>query len=158
MQKCSLNTLTLCLALGLVVLSVGFAQAQEVSKTETAGKYSVTLKLLPAESFSGPNAEMVRDGGAKAVEANGPEQPNHHLVAFVKEADKPVEKAKVEISYRNTSAKGAKWTKLPVVRMHEAGKGMDTTHFGNNVKLAPGDYEVRVTVDGNPATFQISVS
>ncbi len=131
-------------------------QAQEVSKTETAGEYSITLKVLSAESFSGPKAEMVRDGGAKAVNVNTSEQPNHHLVAFVTEDNKPVEKAKVEISYRESSSSATKWTKFPVVRMHETGKGLDTTHFGNNVKLAPGSYEVRVSVDGEaPATFQI---
>jgi hypothetical protein len=135
------------------------AQPQEVSKTETAGKYSITLKVLPAESFSGPKAEMVRDGGAKAVDVNSAEQPNHHLVAFVKDNDKPVQKAKVEISYRESSSSATKWTKLPVVRMHEAGKGLDTTHFGNNVKLAAGSYEVRVTVNGElPAIFQIPLS
>ncbi len=144
-------------ALGVILPAC--AQAQEVSKTETAGKYTITLKVLPAESFSGPKAEMVRDGGAKAVEVNGPEQPNHHLVAFLKANDKPVEKAKVEISYRESSSSPMKWTKLPVVRMHEAGKGLDTTHFGNNVKLAAGSYEVQVTVNGTASvTFQVTVS
>ena len=148
-------------AIASVVFTLGVivpacAQAQNVSKTETAGKYSITLKVLPAESFSGPKAEMVRDGGAKAVELNSPEQPNHHLVAFLRENNKPVEKAKVEISYREGSS--GKWTKLPVVQMHEAGKGLDTTHFGNNVKMPPGNYEVQVTVNGGaPAMFQITL-
>jgi len=149
-------------AIASVVFTLGVivpacAQAQDISKTETAGKYSITLKVLPAESFSGPKTEMVRDGGAPAVELNGPEQPNHHLVAFLKEDDKPVEKAAVTISYREGSS--GKWTRLPVVQMHEAGKGVDTTHFGNNVKLAPGNYEVKVTVNGGaPAMFQITLS
>ena len=134
------------------------AHAQEISKEAKAGKYSVTLKVLPAESFSGPQAEMVRDGGAPANDLNGPAQPNHHLVAFVKEGDKPVENAKVSIAYRDSSSKTAKWTTLPVARMHVAGKGPETTHYGNNLKLAPGNYEVRVTVNGSgPATFEFSL-
>ncbi len=134
------------------------AQAQEISKQAMAGKFSVTLKVLPAEAFSGPQAEMVRDAGAQPDELNGPGQPNHHLVAFIKEGDKPVEKAEVTISYRESSSKTAKWMTLPVARMHVAGKGAETTHFGNNVKLEPGNYEVRVTVDhSSPATFDFSL-
>ena len=144
-------------ALG-ILCSPPSAQAQEISKEATAGNYSVTLKVLPAESFSGPQAEMVRDGGAEANELNSPAQPNHHLVAFIKEGDKPVEKAKVSITYRDTSSKSAKWMTLPVARMHVAGKGLETTHYGNNVKLEPGNYEVRVTVNGSgPATFEFSL-
>ena len=144
-------------ALG-ILCAPSSAQAQEISKTAMAGKYSVTLKVLPAESFSGPGAEMVRDGGAQPDELNGPAQPNHHLVAFIKESDKPVEKATVAITYRESSSKTAKWMTLPVARMHVAGKGPDTTHFGNNVKLDPGNYEVRVTVNGSgPATFDFSL-
>ncbi len=158
MRKASWIAIAVGFGFTFGVILLADAQAQEISKTEMAGKYSVTLKVLPAESFSGPTAEMVRDGGAQANEVNGPEQPNHHLVAFVKENDKPVEKADVKISYRESSSSAAKWTKLPVVRMHVAGKGPETTHFGNNVKLAPGSYEVHVTVNGSaPATFQITL-
>jgi hypothetical protein len=131
--------------------------AQNVSETGTAGKYSLTLKVLPAESFEGPHAEMTRDAGAMANMAGGEAAPNHHLVVFVKENDKPVEEAKVTISYRQLSPEKGKWVSLPVARMHMAGKGMETTHYGNNVKLAPGSYEARVTVNGAPATFHFSL-
>jgi hypothetical protein len=34
-----------------------------------------------------------------------------------------------------------------------------TTHYGNNVRLEPGSYEARVTVNGSaPATFQFSLA
>ncbi len=155
---------TSLLAVVAFVLALGIlcpprsAQAQEISKTAMAGNYSVTLKVLPAEAFSGPKAEMVRDGGAAADELGGPGQPNHHLVVFLKENDKPVEKAEVSIKYRESSSKTAKWMNLPVARMHVAGKGPETTHFGNNVKLAPGKYEVHVTVNGSePANFDFTL-
>jgi hypothetical protein len=149
---------TLSLTLG-VLFAPPVAQAQEISKTAMAGTYSVTLKVLPAESFSGPHAAMVRDGGAQSNLLNGPEQPNHHLVAFVRESGKPVEEATVAISYRGGSPKKDKWMPLPVVRMHMAGKGPETTHYGNNVKLAPGSYEARVTVNGSkPTIFKFSLS
>ncbi len=155
----SLSTVVmLSLALG-VLFAPPVAQAQEISKTGMAGTYSVTLKVMPAESFIGPHAAMVRDGGAQPNLLNGPERPNHHFVAFVRESGKPVEKATVAISYREVSPKKGDWMPLPVVRMHVAGKGPETTHYGNNVKLAPGSYEARVTVNGSEsAIFQFSLS
>lgn len=75
-----------------------------------------------------------------------------------KESGKPVEDAAVEISYRRLSSKVAAWKKLPVVRMHVAGDGLETTHYGNNVDLPSGNYEVRVAVNGKgPVTFRFSL-
>lgn len=148
----------LIFALGLL-LAPGAAQAQTVSKTAKAGIFSVTLKVLPAESFTGPKSAMVKDSGAEPNTLNGPDHPNHHMVAFVKKDGKPVEDAMVDISYRDLSSKMKGWMKLPVVRMHVRGHGLATTHYGNNVRLEPGRYEVRVTVNGNgPATFHFSLT
>ena len=153
----------LTLAVG-AFLAPGVARAQNISKTATAGAYTVTLKVLPAETFTGAGAEMARDAGAAPDAVNGPGKPNHHLVAFVTKDGKPVEDATVTISYRQASANTAgsdgmgSWTALGVVRMHVAGKGPETTHFGNNVHLAAGSYDVRVSVNGSaPATFRISL-
>lgn len=141
-------SLPTALVFALVALLLPLAaQAQNVSKTATAGPYSLTLKVLPAESFTGPHAEMVRDGGAKPILVHGPEMPNHHMVVFVQRDGKPVEKASVSIHYRMISPKRSKWMDLPVVRMHVSGKGLATTHYGNNVKLDPGSYEARVKVN-----------
>jgi len=144
------------LALGALVLPA-LAQAKPISKTLRVGAYSITLKVLPAESFTGPNAAMVRDGGAEANKVNGPENPNHHLVAFVKKNGNAVEHATVDISYKDLSSM-SRWMALPVVRMHARGHGLASTHYGNNVRLNPGKYEVRVAVDGQrPATFRFSL-
>jgi hypothetical protein len=43
--------------------------------------------------------------------------------------------------------------------MHVNGKGLQTTHFGNNVKLSRGKYEVRVSVNGSkPAVFRFAIT
>ena len=140
------------------LLLPGDAQAQNVSESGKPGIYSVTLKVLPAEAFTGPQAEMAWDGGAKADELNGPGNPNHHLVVFIEESAKPVEKATVSIHYRQLSPKAGKWMVLPVARMHVEGKGPETTHFGNNLTLGPGSYEARVTVNGKgSAMFHFSL-
>ncbi len=124
------------------------AQAQNVSSTAMAGAYSVTLRVLPAESFSGPKAAMARDSGAQPEQLDGPMHPNHHMVAFIKKNGTPVANAKVEIRYRKLSPMMGAWKSLPVVRMHVSGKGPETTHYGNNLVLGPGKYEARVTVNG----------
>lgn len=147
----------LLFALGFMLLPLA-AQAQVVSKTAKAGAYSVTLKVLPAESFRGPHAEMVRDAGAKPNLLGGPAHPNHHMVAFVKKIGRPVENARVSIRYRELSPRKGRWMSLPVVRMHVAGKSLATTHYGNNLHLGPGNYEVRVAVDGSgPAIFHFTL-
>lgn len=147
----------LLLALGVLILPA-LAQAKPISKTEKVGSYSVTLKVLPAESFKGPHAAMVRDGGARANKVNGPETPNHHMVAFVKKNGNPVEHATVDISYRDLSSKMSSWMSLPVARMHAEGHGLASTHYGNNVRLNPGRYVVRVAVNGQrPGTFRFSL-
>ena len=133
------------------------SRAQNISEVARSGAYTVNLKVLPAETFHGSHAEMMHDGGAMGAAVNGPEHPNHHLVVFVKKDGKPVEDAKVTIAY--TQSAWGHWKHLPVARMHVAGKGPETTHYGNNVDLAPGKYEVRVTVNGQRfAIFRITLS
>jgi len=149
----SLFAAALIIVLGGVLLTA-VARAQAVSKTAKAGSYALTLKVLPAESFTGPKAEMVRDGGANPNKVNGPEHPNHHMVVFVKQNGKPVENATVDMNYRRLSPNPTNWKLLPVVRMHVKGHGLATTHYGNNVKLPRGKYAVQVGVNGGmPATI-----
>lgn len=153
----SLFAAALIVAFGELIV-VGAAMAKGVSETAKAGAYSVDLKVLPAEKFVGPNAEMVEDAGAAPVTVNGPEHPNHHLVAFIKKNGAPVEDASVSISYRRLSPNRSDWTKLPVAQMHVTDKTLATTHYGNNVKLKPGNYEARVTVNGtNTATIRFTL-
>jgi hypothetical protein len=131
-----------------------------MSQSQQAGAYTVTLKILPPEAFHGPSAEMAWDGDAEPVELGAPANPNHHLVAFLERYGNPVERANVAIAYEKTGS-DAGWQQLPVARMHVAHKDHSTTHFGNNVKLEPGEYQARVTIDGKDSTtfaFTIPVS
>lgn len=153
------NSVRLSLAAALAVAFIALlaphsAQAQAVSKTAKAGPYSVNLKILPAEGFMGEHAPMKREGGAMPEKVNGAKHPNHHMVVFIKKDDKPVEHAHVKIWYRSGMNT---WMTLPVTRMEVRGKGADTTHFGNNVHLAPGKYEAKVSVNGKTAIFHFSL-
>jgi hypothetical protein len=77
-----LSLIALALAFGALLLPL-VTYAENVSQTAKAGAYTVTLKVLAAESFMGPHAEMMRDSGAQADPVNGPGRPNHHLVVFL---------------------------------------------------------------------------
>lgn len=157
MRKALLFAASVAFALG-ALLAACAAQAKPVVETARTGAYAVTLKVLPAESFSGAHAAMAWDSGAKPVMLDAASKPNHHLVVFVKKDGKPVEDATVTIRYRMADAKGATWTSVPVARMHVAGKGPATTHYGNNVTIAPGTYMALVTVDGSaPAQFRFTL-
>jgi len=148
------KTLPYALSIAIIVLGASIASAgtgKDVTETAMGGPYSITLKVLPAESFSGPDAAMTWDSGAKAVLLDSPLHPNHHMVVFVKRDGKPVEDANVVIRYRETNPKESSWMTLPVARMHMTGKSMATTHYGNNAEFAPGNYVADVTVDGGKA-------
>lgn len=149
-------TFAFMLALGSSA-ALAAASQNAVTRTEECGPYQVTLKVLPAESFTGKDAEMVRDGGAAPVDLGSAVAPNHHLVVFVKKDGDPVEDATVSVQYRPATG-SASWTDLPVVRMHVAGKGRATTHYGNNLRLADGSYTAEVTVNGSaPADFHFTL-
>lgn len=152
------------LVAALAIMTLGFlsptlnAQTKNVNETKMDAGYMIDLKVLPAESFQGPKEQMTRESGAKAVLENSPERPNHHMVVFVRKNGKPLENARVTIRYRELSPRMESWTTLPEARMYATMDGLKSTHYGNNVRLAPGKYEARVIVNGSaPATFRFSL-
>lgn len=139
---------------------------RKISTTKVKGPYSITLKLLPAEPFvsrgqagkPSSRGEMVKAGGAHPVGKRSAQNPNYHLVAFIKKAGRPLEHADVEIHYKREASTRSKERKLPVTRMWIAGKGRKTTHYGNNVRLKPGTYDVKVQVNNKvEAHFHIDI-
>ena len=139
-------------------LAASAAYSKPVSKTASAGPYTIILKVLSAESFSGPNAKMVRDAGAKPIMLNSTPKPDHHMVVFVKRNGMPVEDARVSIRYQEFKPQTTGWTDLPVTRMYVSGMGAKTTHYGNNLVLGAGSYKVLVSVNGKgPEQFTFTL-
>lgn len=137
---------------GLLAGPVGASAANHAqSLTRHANNWTITLKLLPAEQFTHVVKPSTR--GEMHVLA-GPGRPlpagkaNHHLVVFLQHDGRPATNAKVTLQYRLQKPHHAAWRNVPVVRMDVAGKGVQTTHYGNNVLLKPGRYEFYVTVNG----------
>ena len=155
MHKTVVSAFAAILGLGLAITA---AAANGIEETAMTGPYLVTLKVLPAESFTGTNAEMAWDAGAQPVKVNSPAKPNHHLVAFIQRDGSPLEHATVTIRYRRVEPGTTDWQILPVARMHVAGKTLATTHYGNNVRLLPGRYTAEIAVDGGqPAVIRFTL-
>jgi hypothetical protein len=138
------------------------------TQTQTAGPYTIQLVLLPAEPFitqaeyaqTHPAEGMVVVGGAVPVQPASATQPNHHLVAHIYRADgTAVEGAHVAMTVVATGgAAPASPMPVPIVEMQAAGKGPQSTHYGNNVTLAPGTYNVTVSVGETASTtFALTV-
>ena len=158
MRKILLFAAALAFAIGAFLTSCA-AQAKPPSRTAETGPYTITLKVLPAESFSGGHSAMTWDGGAKPYRLKQSPRPNHHLVAFIKKQGKPVEKAAVRIRYRLMGGQSGGWQTLPVARMYIRGKGRATTHYGNNVLLKPGTYAIQVRIAGeSPHLFHLRIN
>ncbi|MGA7964529.1 MAG: hypothetical protein WCB49_01260 [Gammaproteobacteria bacterium] len=135
------------------------AQAKPVSQSATIGSYQVTLKVLPAEAFTGADEKMAWDGGARPELVGSKSHPNHHLVVFVAKDGKPVENATVRIHYRALDTPTEHWKTLPVARMYVKGKSRGTMHYGNNVHLTPGNYAAKVQIGNSLAhAFHFTVS
>lgn len=161
--RLALITSVACVGMGT---SFAAGSSHNVSLTRKIGAYTLNLKLLPAERFTsrslalrpGNRGDMVYGGGAEPVPPNSPVHPNHHLVVFVKKGGQPLEHATVTMSYRNLEHSKSSIVPVPVTRMWVAGLGPKTTHYGNNVHLAPGRYVIHVVVDHSiKANFHLTV-
>jgi hypothetical protein len=129
---------------------------------QDVGPFRVMLAVLPAEPFlTKAQAErgasgMLAVGGASPVDPSAPSHPNHHLVIHVYDrTDGRVLRAgHVTMSFtrmNHGSVSGAPVI-VPVVEMEAAGKGPQSTHYGNNVFMRAGAYRVAVSINGSART------
>ena len=127
--------------------------------------------MLPAEPFFSKEdvaAKQVKEGmevqgGATPVMVDAASHPNHHLVVHVfgKKTHHAITDATVTMSYAPLDREGIPAgapVAVPVVVMQAIGKGPSSTHYGNNVTMPPGRYQVTVFVNGEKAVFGIRAS
>ncbi len=137
--------------------------------TQDAGPFRVVLAVLPAEPFlTKAQAEhgasgMLAVGGASPVDPTAPSHPNHHLVIHVYDrADGHVLRGgHVTMSFTrlNQGSMSGAPVSVPVVEMEAAGKGPQSTHYGNNVFMRAGAYRVAVSINGTARTvFTVRVA
>ena len=142
---------------------LALAMAGRIQLVHVTGPYRIELDVLPAESFVSPAAAaggtvevgMVRLGGAAPA---SPAMTNHHLVAHVfnRATGRALTRADVRIHYKLSGAPIPPVV-VPIVRMEAVGQGPQSTHYGNNVRMGPGAYDVVVTADGYSTTFHLTI-
>jgi hypothetical protein len=153
-----------------IVLSAS-ANAADTMRTKTVGPYRVELHVLPAEPFFSKEdvaAKHVKEGmeiegGAAPVMLDAASHPNHHLIVHVfdKKTGKALTDATVTMKFSSLNGKGSPAgapVDVPVVVMQAIGKGRSSTHYGNNVTMPAGRYQVTVTVNGKTTVFRVSAS
>jgi hypothetical protein len=158
---------TLVLAIGIAVS----ANAADVKETKTVGPYRVELHVLPAEPFFSKDeiaAKHVKEGmqvegGTTPVPLNAPSHPNHHLVVHVfdQKSGQALTNAKVTLRFEPLDDKGkavGASVEVPVVIMQAIGKGPLSTHYGNNVTMPAGRYQVTAAANGETGVFDVMVS
>ena len=165
------GTWPLIVALASTVFGGVAASAADVMQTKTVGAYRVELHVLPAEPFFSKQDvadKHVKEGmeiesGAAPVALDSDSHPNHHLIVhiFDKQSGKVVSNATVTMSFVALDGKGnpaGTPTEVAVVVMQAIGKGPASTHYGNNVNMAAGHYNVTVTVNGEKAVFAVTAA
>ena len=85
---------------------------------------------------------------------------NRHLVVHIFDAEsgKVIPNANVKMSFHNLADSPGISIKVPVVRMQMVGKGVQSTHYGNNVVMPDGSYSVAVVVNRKKVSFNIALS
>ena len=147
------------------------AQAGHSMIDTTLGNLRIELHVLPAEPFFTKNETttgkvtkgMLIIGGEKPLALNAETHPNHHLVihVFNVKTGKANTNAKVKMGFQSLDSTGKALGNLidvPVVVMQAIGKGAQSTHYGNNVVMADGQYLVSVVVNGKKANLKINAS
>lgn len=158
-------------ALFLAMAGIMNARAVHIMKTKTTDGLRMELHVMQAEPFysadqvkADPSLKgMLIVGGAKPLQPDANPKPNCHLIVHVFNAktDKPLSDAKVSMKYQLLGKDGKPQgpaKDVPVAIMQVIGKGAATTHYGNNVVLPDGTYDVTVVANGKTAVFHIVVS
>jgi hypothetical protein len=153
-----------------VVSAVGVVRAADVKMDTTINGQRIELHVLPAEPFftksqvaaqGAPKEGMLIMGGAKPMLPDAKERPNQHLVIHVFDTKTAlaVTDAKVKMSFQSLDEKGNQTGRpvdVPIVVMQAIGKGVQSTHYGNNVVMPDGPLAVSIVVDGKKVKFTVN--
>jgi hypothetical protein len=114
--------------------------------------------MSPPSGGSPPGGGMKGMPGMAPTGADAQADPAmRHLELHVrsKSTGKAVRNAKVSITV--TDPAGPPIT-VPIAVMYGIAEGQEDWHYGNNVRLPPGQYGVQVTADGKTAHFEVTIA
>jgi hypothetical protein len=98
---------------------------------------------------------MSPSGGGTQADQADPAMRHVELHVRSKATGKAVRNAKVSITV--TDPAGQPIT-VPIAVMYGITEGQEDWHYGNNVRLAPGQYGVQVSADGKTAHFDVTIA
>ena len=153
------------------VLAIAFTvsvDARNVIKTATVDGMRIELNILPAEPFftqEEVRSKKVKEGmliisGAEPLSLEANKRSHRHLVVHIFDAKsgKAITTAKVSMNFQQLDAKGkpiGDSVNVPIVIMQAIGKGVESTHYGNNAVMPAGSYSVTVVANGKKVGFQV---
>jgi len=152
-------------AIALVVSGVAFAAgiAMMTQQAQTT-HYRLVLGVGPAEPMysqaeaakTHPTSGMIVTGGPMQMPMSGMTMSTRHVVVHVYSlaTGKVVTTATCTITVVNRST-GMRMA-VPVATMYSAEQGPSSWHYGNNVTLPPGAYDVIATANGERVTFHVT--
>lgn len=138
-----------------------------VTETAMAGPYRLTLYVGPLEPMytmtqvkeKHPKTGEVMVSGTMVMSGMGMAgpAPNHHLEVHVYDgrSGKTITRATVSITIRD--AMGKEIEVLPIATMYGINEGMSDFHYGNNVALKPGKYQVETQVNKTTTIFKVTL-
>ena len=153
------------------VLAIAFTvsvDAGNAMKTATVDGMRIELHILSAEPFFTADevktkkvkAGMLKISGAEPLLLEADTYSNRHLVAHIFDAKtgKAITTATVSIEFHKLGTKGkpiGNSINVPIVIMQAIGKGLESTHYGNNVVMPAGTYQITVVANGKKVVFHV---
>jgi len=158
-------------AFALAIALIVPVDAKNDVTTATLGGMRIELCVLQAEPFftadevtkKNVKEGMLIVGGAAPLLLEGNIYSNRHLVVhiFDEKTGQAITKAEVKMSFQPLDTHGkpsGDSVRVPIVIMQAIGKGLESTHYGNNAVMPEGAYAITVVADGQQAAFQVTLS
>lgn len=151
------------------MVSTAFAAEMAPLKQEAqTAHYRLELQIGPAEKMFTPaevaakhltEGEVMVGGmmsmGMASMAVNMGDTRHLEVHVYALDTGAVVTDAKLRIVVRGASSKKAQM--VSATKMYGIKEGPSDTHYGDNVSLPPGNYEVEVTVNGDKAAFKIAI-
>jgi hypothetical protein len=139
-----------------------YSKADAARQKSTSGEIMISgqmaggMKGMPGMSPSGAGMQgmpgMAPSGGGTQAD---PAMRHLELHVRSKSTGKAVRNAKVSITV--TDPAGQQIT-VPIAVMYGIAEGQEDWHYGNNVRLPPGQYGIQVSADGKTAHFDVTIA
>ena len=153
------TTVVIALVLSGVAFAAGMAMMTQQAHT---AHYRLVLGVGPAEPMysqadaakTHPTSGMIVTGGQMPMSAMT--MNTRHVVVHVYSlaTGNVVTTATCTITLVNRGT-GMR-TAVPIVTMYSAEQGQSSWHYGNNVTMPPGAYDITVTANGERAMFHVT--